>query len=191
MRLCRLQSTSAMGHMLHVFWHSISRGSSYESKLHKHMAEPPSMLLTFLPVWPAGNVNHTVGFGMQKCNWNRTMKLIHYEQPLSFRTDWPILNSNNSQKWEASSSAMEESNTIYIHTHILERKITSKTKFVTGLSLYWDMRKKDSLDLWKLLLADKSVEPSFQRIWASYSHPHQYSGDRQKILEARAKIKAF
>lgn len=87
--------------------------------------------------------------------------------------------------------ALEDSNTIYRYTPILERKITSKTKFIRGLCLYLEMRKRDSPDLWKLLLAGKSVEPSFQRIWASYSHPHQYSGDRQKTLEARAKIKAF
>lgn len=93
--------------------------------------------------------------------------------------------------------ALEELNTIYIyicahiHALILEQNITSKTKFITGLSLYLERRKRDSPGLWKLLLADKSVEPSFQRIWASYSHPHQYSGDRQKILEARAKIEAF
>lgn len=65
MRLCRLQFTSVTGHMLRVFWHSISIGSFYESKLGKHVAEPHSVLLAFLQVWPAVNVNRTVGFGMQ------------------------------------------------------------------------------------------------------------------------------
>lgn len=54
-----------MKHMLHIFWHSIIRESSYESELHEHTVEQASMLLTFLLVSPAVNANYAVGFGTQ------------------------------------------------------------------------------------------------------------------------------
>lgn len=135
MRLCRLQFTSPTGHMLHVFGHSISRGSSYGSELHKHVAEPFSMLLTFLPVWPAVNVNRAVGFGMQtfahmQLEWNHQVNPLWTITRFQNRLIYPQFKQfKHIQKWEASKSLPQawKSRTQYIYTlPFLKRKSHSR-----------------------------------------------------------------
>lgn len=76
---------------------------------------------------------------LHPCNWNWTIKF----NPLwtATRTDCPSLNSNQWQEWEASVPLYHlwKSLTQYIHTPVLKRKITSRTKFITSLSLHLEM----------------------------------------------------
>lgn len=104
--------------------------------------------------------NNAVGFGTQTCTTaigTEPLISIHYEQLLGFRTNWPSLNSNQWQKWEAAISLhhLWKSLTQYIHSPVLKREITSKTKFITSLSLHLERRNRltgslETITVWQI-----------------------------------------
>lgn len=104
----------------------------------------------------------------------KLLSSIHYEQPLGFRTDWPSLNWNQWQNQETSLSLhhLWKSLTQHIHTPVLKRKITYKTKFITSLNLHLEMRKGltgslETITVWQI--SGAFISKNFSQLFTSSS----------------------